>query len=151
MRGELFLLKRYITTIKHNTEGSTVRANGGNMTLAKFANQAGKIKQISFRFATETEIRLIVKVDGNEEIKFPTGTQIITNHVMTTPYAPNCFFSHKSAASPYGLTSTYEIEFENDVEILVTNEGTSDSAITDVFVVADIYTPSYIKEKAWFD
>jgi hypothetical protein len=144
-------LKKYRKLIEHSTESITVRANGGRKTLIKIDNQTGIVRQISFRAATDLGTRLIVKVDGDYEIMYPTGTQMVTNHVMTTPFSPHCYFAHKSAATPYGFTSTYDIEFENSVEIVILNEGTSDSAVTDVFVVADIFVEEYKKEKTWFD
>lgn len=141
-------LKKHELIIEHGTETITVRANGGRKTIIKLKNKAGKIKQISYRAATELAVRLIVKVDGVYEILYPTGTQIVTNHVMTSPYAPQCYFAHKSA-TPYGYTSTYEIEFDDNVEVVILNEGTSDSDITDVFIVAEIFTEEYEKDKIW--
>ncbi len=142
-------LKKYEKLIEHGTETVTVRANGGRKTLIELKNKSGIVRQISFRAATELGTRLIVKVDGDYEIMFPTGTQIITNHVMTTPFSPHSYFAHKSGGSPYGYTSTYDIEFEENVEIILLNEGTSDSDVTDVFVVADIFVDDYKDEKAW--
>jgi hypothetical protein len=135
-----------MTIIEHGTESITVRANGGRKTIIKLEAKAGKVKQISYRAATELAVRLIVKIDGEYEILYPTGTQIITNHVMTSQYAPHCYFAHKSAGSPYGYTSTYEIEFDDNVEVVILNEGTSNCAITDVFIVAEIYTEEYEKD-----
>jgi len=146
----LLPLKKYKTIIEHSTETTTVRANGGRKTIIKVDNKAGKIRQISFRAATELDVRLVIQIDGDYEIKFPTGTQIVTNHVMTSAYSPQCFFAHK-AATPYGYTSTYEIEFEDSFEIAIVNEGSSNSDVTDAFVVFDIFTDEYKDEKAWFD
>lgn len=143
-------LKKYDTVIEHFIESTTL-AQGKRLTVIKLENKTGKLKQFSFR-TTQLGNRLIIKPDNGDDILFPTGTQIVTNHVMTSQYSPQCFFAHKSAASPYGFTSTYEIEFENSIEIIIiSHEATASATITDVFGVFEIYTDEYKDEKAWFD
>lgn len=143
-------IKKYMPLIEHNTETVVVPIGGGRRTILKIENKAGVLKQVSLRFSTELGMRMIIKIDDDYEMKFPTGTQIITNHVMTSSYAPECIFAHKSGASPYGITSTYHVEFQDKLEIMMVNEGTSASSVTDAFLIADIFVDAYKDEKVWF-
>ena len=145
---KLLPLKTHKLHIVRNVESTTVPANGGRRTILKIEDGAGTLKQISFR-TTQLTTEMHIRVDDEYTIEFPTVAQIITNHVMTTPYSPECFFAHKSAASPYGLTSTYKIDFEKSIEVVCLVSGTTAATVTDGFLVADLCTEEFIKENAW--
>jgi len=142
------LLKTHELHIDRNVEDTIVRADGGIKIILIIKGRAGTLKQVSYR-TSELDTVMIIRVDGEYNVEFPTAAQIVTNHTLTSSYSPESYFAHKSGASPYALTSTYKIDFEDSLEVVIKNSSSSDATVTDGFLVANLCTKEYLKDKDW--
>lgn len=143
------LTKKYEVVFKYNMEDTIVPASGGRKTILRINGRAGKLQQVSYR-TTQYDTRLIIRVDNEYEIDFPTTRTIAVSHTFFRPYAPEAVWNSKTV-SPYAITSTIVIEFEKSIEVIILNEASAASTLTENFLIAKLFTGEYEKVTAWDD
>ena len=143
------LTKKYEVVFKYNMEDTIVPASGGRKTILKIDGRAGKLQQVSYR-TTQLDTRMIIRVDNEYEVDFPTSTTIATSHSYSRPYAPEAVYNSKTT-SPYAITSTIVIQFEKSIEVIILNESAAAATLTENFLIAKLFTGEYEKVKAWVD
>lgn len=138
--------KRYETIIDHNTETTVVPASGGRRTILRIDGKAGIIRQITYQI-TELETRMIVRIDNEYEVMFPTATTLYNHWFTTYRIKSESVFLDLAKFSPYSFTSTISMEFNKSVEVIILNIGSVNADLDEIFLIAEILRDDHLNEQ----
>lgn len=138
--------KRYETIIDHNTETTVVPASGGRKTILRIDGKAGIIRQITYQI-TELETRMIVRIDNEYEVVFPTATTLLNHWFTIYRIKSESVFLDLAKFSPYSVTSTISMEFNKSVEVIILNIGSVNADLNEIFLIAEILRDDYLNEQ----